>query len=172
MRKTVGASHDDYADALQAYGEAQLEKGDITAAGSALPEALAILHRSRPAGHYEIASARIANALLLVRKGTLGNAETDIREAIADYQRVYPPGHRLLAAAHSALGECLLARGKIAQAEELLVGSARQLGSSLHYERRLALQRLIRLYQVKGSPASARQFADELAAFEQEVRSR
>ena len=171
MRKTVGASHDDYADALQAYGETQLEKGDIAAAGSALPEALAILHRSRRAGHYEIAAARIANALLLVRKGALGNAETDIREAISDYQKVYPPGHRLLAAAYSALGECLLAQGKIAEAEELLVSSARQLGGSLHYDRRLALQRLIRLYRVKGSPASARQFEEELAAFEKKVRS-
>lgn len=171
MRKTVGGAHDDYADALQAYGEAQLEKGDIAAAESALPEALAILRRSRRAGHYEIAAARIANDLLLVRKGTPGNAETDIREAIADYQRVYPPGHRLLAAAHSALGECLLAQGKTAEAEKLLVSSARQLRSSLHYDQRLALQRLIRLYRVTGRPASARPFEAALAAFERKVRS-
>jgi serine/threonine protein kinase/tetratricopeptide (TPR) repeat protein len=170
-RKAIGSSHDDYAEALQAYGEIQLEAGNLAAAGPALSEALAIFRGSRVANHYETAGARIANALALVRTGMPEPAETEIREAISVYQRVFPPEHRLLAAAHSALGESLLAQGKIAEAEQLLVSSARQLGGSLHYERRLALRRLIQLHERKGSLASARQFMDELAAFEQQVRS-
>jgi serine/threonine-protein kinase len=170
-RKNVGVFHGYYADALSQYGETQLERGDFSAAGPALSEALAILRRIKPANSHQIAAARISNALLLARTGMPGDAEKEIREAISLYQPVFPPEHEQFAAAHSALGECLLAQGKIAQAEELLVSSAKQLSSSLLYERRLALQRLIRLYELKGDLASARQFENELAAFKRKVRS-
>lgn len=57
----------------------------------------------------------------------------------------------------------------LAEAEPLLVNSVKQLGI-LHYDRRLALQRLIRLYELKGELALARQQRDELAAFQQQAR--
>jgi hypothetical protein len=54
----------------------------------------------------------------------------------------------------------------------LLVSSVQQFGDSVHYERRLALRRLIRLYELKANDASARRFEQELLALEQAARSR
>lgn len=70
-----------------------------------------------------------------------------------------------------ALGESLLVQGRIAEAEPLLVSSVKQLGGSLHYDRRLAVQRLIRLYELKGDLVSARQWKDELATFARMARA-
>lgn len=170
-RKLIGPAHDDYAQAVQAYGETQLELGNIAAAAPALSEALAIYRRSRVDNHYEIAVAQIGNALLLMRTGKAGEAEREIREAIAIYQKTYSAGHRTLSAAQSALGESLLLQGKLAEAEPLLVGSLEQLGSTLHYDRRLAVQRLIQLYERKGDLASASRYKDVLAAVQQQART-
>jgi len=170
-RNLIGTSHDDYAHSLQAYGETQLELGNVEAAGPALTEALAIYRGGRVEGHYEIALAQIGYALFLLSTGKAAEAEQEIRQAIAIFQKVYPAGHRARAAAESALGESLLLRGELAEAEPLLVGSLEQLGSTLHYDRRLAVQRLIRLYELKGDLAQARRYKDELAAVQQQART-
>jgi eukaryotic-like serine/threonine-protein kinase len=170
-RKLVGASHDDYAQALQSIGETHLEIGNIDAAGPALSEALAIYRRSRVEDHYEIAVAQVGHALLLMRTDKAGEAETVLREAIAIFRKVYPADHRTLVAAQSALGESLVLQGKLAEAEPLLVNSVEQLGGTLHYDRRLAVQRLIELYERKGDLALARQTRDELAAIQQQART-
>lgn len=170
FRETAGTKAH-YADALHEYGDTLLEMGNFAAAEPALREALAIYRGNRPAGHYEIAKAQASNALLFARTGKPAAAEAEMREVVSVYQRQYPPGHRILAAAQSTLGECLLAQGKTAQAESLLVESARQLAGTLHYDRRLALQRVIRLFELKGMPDSARHYQNELAAFEQKLRN-
>jgi eukaryotic-like serine/threonine-protein kinase len=170
FRQSAGTNAS-YADSLHQQSDIFIEQGNYTAAASVLNEALAIYRRDRPPGHYEIAKARASEALLLARTGKPEAAEAEIREVISDYQREYPSGHRVLAAARGTLGECLLAQGKIAEAEELLVSSATQLAGRLHYDRRLALQRLIRLYELKGMPSLVNQYQSELAAFEQQVRS-
>jgi tetratricopeptide (TPR) repeat protein len=170
-RQVVGASHDDYAEVLLTYGEVQLEMDNLAVATTALNEASAAFRGNRAANHYETAMGRFGDGLLLLRTGDPVRAETAIREAISVYEQTFPPGHRLLTSAHSALGECLLAQGKLTQAEPLLVSSARQLEGSLHYDRRLALRRLIRLHELNGNRTSAQQTKDELAAFERQVRA-
>jgi hypothetical protein len=52
------------------------------------------------------------------------------------------------------------------------VSSVQQFGDSVHYERRLALRRLIRLHELKGAAATAQQFENELLALEKTARSR
>jgi tetratricopeptide (TPR) repeat protein/predicted Ser/Thr protein kinase len=170
-RKLAGTSHDDYAQAVQAFGELQLELGNLTAAAPALSEALAIYRRGRVDGHYEIGVAHVGHALLLIHTGKASEAETELREAISIFRKVYPAGHRTLVAAQSALGESLLVQGKLAEAEPLLVNSVKQLGATLHYDRRLAVQRLIKLYEQKGDLALARQFKDELAEVARQART-
>jgi serine/threonine-protein kinase len=172
VRKLLGTSHDEYAEALQAYGEIQLERNDLAAAVPALTEAVAALRANQAPNHYETAEARMANALLLMRTERSVEAEAEIRAAIAVYEKMFPPGHRLLVAARSALGESLLLQGKLDDAEPLLVSSVQQLGDRVHYDRRLALRRLIRLYELKGDAAQARQFENQLLALQQAARSR
>ena len=172
LRKVLGTSHDEYAEALQAYGEIQLEMNHLSAAVPALTEAVAALRTAHAPDHYRTAAARMAYALLLMRTERHVEAETEIRAAITVYQKVLPPAHRLLIVAHSALGEALLLQGKLDDAEPLLVSSVQQFGDSVHYERRLALRRLIRLYELKDAAATARQFENELLALEQTARSR
>jgi serine/threonine-protein kinase len=171
-RRLVGASHDDYAGVLLDYGEILLEMNNLPAAATALNEAGVAFRGSRAPNHYEIAMAQHGNGLLLLRTGDPARAEIEIREALSVYQRTFPRGHRSIASANSALGECLLAEGRTTEAEQLLVSSARQLQGSLHFDRRLALRRLLRLYQHNGNHTSARQTEAELTAFEQQVRSR
>ena len=170
-RKLVGPLHDDYAQAVQAYGEIQLELGNVEAAGPALGEALAIYERSRIEDHYEIAFARTGHALLLIHTGRAAEAEKELSAAIAIFRKVYPAGHRILAAAQSALGESLLLQGKFDDAEPLLVNSVKQLSTTLHYDRRLAVQRLIKLYERQGDLARARLHGDELAAIARQART-
>lgn len=172
LRKLPGTSQDEYAKALRAHGEIQLAMNHLAAAAPALTEAIAVLRAHQSPDHYETATARIANALLLMRTERSVAAETEIRAAISVYQKVFPPGHRLLIVARSALGEALLLQGKLDDAEPLLVNSVQQFGDSVHYERRLALRRLIRLYELKGNAATARQFENELLALEATARSR
>lgn len=171
LRKLLGTSHDEYAEALKDYGEIQLERDNLALAAPALTEALAALRASHAPDHYEIAAARVANALLLMRTDRAVEAEAEIRNAISVYQNVFPPGHRLLVGAHSALGESLLMQGKLDEAEPLLRSSVQQFGNRLHYERRLALRRLIRFYELKGDAPKSLQFEKELLALEQAARS-
>jgi len=121
--------------------------------------------------HGETFTGQFADSLSLTRSGQAAMAEKAIREAVSVYQNMFPPGHRVLAAAYGALGESLLAQGKLQQAESLLLQSLRHLGNTLHYQRRLALRRLIRLYEMKDNRVTARQFEDELAALERRVQS-
>ena len=172
LRELLGPSHDEYAEALQAYGEIQLERNDLAAAVPALTEAVAALRANQAADHYETAQARMANALLLMRTERATEAEAEIRAAISVYGKMLPPEHRLLVAARSALGESLLLQGKLDDAEPLLVNTLQQFGATVHYERRLALRRLIRLYELKGTAATARRFEQELLALEETARSR
>ena len=172
LRKLLGTSHGEYAEALQAYGEIQLEKNNLAAAVPALTEAVTTLRSGEAPDHYETAEARMANALLLMRTERFVEAETEVRAAIDVYQKMFPPDHPLLVAARSALGESLLLQGKLDDADPLLVGSVQQFGDSVHYERRLALRRLVRLYELKGSAAMAKKFSDELLALEATARSR
>jgi len=170
-RKLVGTSHDDYAQALQSLGEAQLELGNVEAARPALTEAFAIYRRSRMDNHYEIALSQVGYALLLMRTGKASEAEKELRQSLAILDKAYAPGHRNLVAAQSALGEALLLQGKLAEAEPLLVNSARQFSATLHYERRLALQRLVKLYEQRGNAALTKQYQDELAMVAQQART-
>jgi serine/threonine-protein kinase len=172
LRKLLGPSHDEYAEALQAYGEIQLERNELAAAVPALTEAAAALRAKHAPGHYETATAQLANALLLMRTQRPTDAETEIRAGLSVYQKTFPPNHRLVIAARSALGEALLLQGKLDEAEPLLVSSVQQFGDSVHYERRLALRRLIRLHELRGSAASARQLEHELRTVEATARSR
>ena len=138
--------------------------------GAATLSQKAIARQDWPPNHSEAASGRIADTLALSRTGQAATAEKVMREAVSIYQKMFPDGHRVLAAAYGALGESLLAQGKVQQAEPLLLQSVRQLGNTLHFQRRLALRRLIRLYEMKGNRVTAMQFEEELAALERRVQ--
>ena len=171
-RKLIGTSHDDYAQALQAYGETQLELGNVDAAGPALTEALAIFRRSRVDGHYEIAVAQIGYALASDEHGQSRRSRKADPRGHRDFpESVSPRVIEPSSPRESALGESLLLQGKVEEAEPLLVVSLKQLGATLHYDRRLAVQRLIKLYEAKGDAALARQYRDELAAIQQQART-
>jgi eukaryotic-like serine/threonine-protein kinase len=172
LRKLLGPSHDEYAQALQAYGEIHLEIKDLAAALPALTEAVTVLRASQAPNQSKTATAHMAKGLLLMRTERFSEAETELRPAVTAYQKMFPSHHRLLLAARSALGEALLLQGKLDEAEPLLESSVQQFGDSVHYERRLALRRLIRLHELKGSAATARQFENQLRALETTARSR
>jgi hypothetical protein len=106
-----------------------------------------------------------------MRIGKPADAESEIRAALAIFEKVFPPEHRQIVAARSALGESLLAQGKMVEAEALLVGSARQLEGVMHYERRRALQRLVRLYEAQGKADSAHAVIKTLADFDRQART-
>ena len=170
-RESIGTSHFHYAEALHDFGELELETHHLQAAEQALHEVVTFLRGTRKPEHPDFAKALIAHRLALARTGNPTAAEVQIRSAIATLQRRLPPRHPLFAVANGALGESLLAQGKVSEAEPLLLDSASRLKGRLHYERRVALERLIRFYELQHNVESAQRFRDELAAFERSVRA-
>jgi serine/threonine-protein kinase len=170
-REALGTSHWRYASALHEYGEVQTAMGDYNGAAASLREGVATIRRSRPSMHFDIGIALVGQGVLLARTGKPVEAEATVLEAISLYRNALPPQHPLLAAAHSALGESLLEQGRLAEAEQLLLSSDKRLEDARCYEKRLSLQRLIKLYETKGNAQAAQRYRKELQAFEQRVRT-
>jgi tetratricopeptide (TPR) repeat protein len=171
-RQSQGVTHFRYAMCLQNYGELQMDAGNMQLAVPALRDALEILRRTRSAHNYDLATALVSYGVSLARTGMPLEAEVKIREALSNYEIALPRGHALIASARSALAESLLAQGRIPEAESLLIDSDKQLEGKVHFNRRLSLQRLIRLYEAKGDRQVLERFRSELAAFERRVRAR
>jgi len=76
-----------------------------------------------------------------------------------------PKGHFWIALANGALGECLTAQLRYDEAEPLLLESYKSLKSSqgaTNPRTRLALRRLIALYNAWGKPDTADQYQSKL----------
>ncbi|MGH9480168.1 MAG: tetratricopeptide repeat protein, partial [Terriglobales bacterium] len=165
-RKLLGDKHPEVAVDLENLGEARDAQGELPSAEQAYRQALAILQPQVPSTDHRLRFAETNLGSVLTREGgpaQLQQAELLLRAALAADEKAAPKGSWDTADAQSELGGCLLAQGKLAAAQPLLVNSLpvlrAKLGANDPAAVTRALQRLVTLYQRRGNPAPARQYA-------------
>jgi serine/threonine-protein kinase len=125
------------------------------------------LYRQNFGIHYDnYPTALIIKGLILSKTGKAQEGEVILREAVRLRNNSMPKGHFWVALANDALGECLTIQGRYDQAEPLLLQSYESLKSSqgTHNPRtRLALQRLVALYEDWGKFETAKTYRNNLA---------
>jgi eukaryotic-like serine/threonine-protein kinase len=110
-------------------------------------------------------TALIIRGLNLTKTGQPNEGETILREAVKMRTDSLPKEHFWVALANGALGECLTAQGRYDEAEPLLLQSYESLKSSqgaTNPRTRLALRRLVALYDDWGKPDTANAYKNEL----------
>jgi eukaryotic-like serine/threonine-protein kinase len=125
------------------------------------------LYRQNFGTHYDnYPTALIIQGLILSKTGKVEEGEATLREAVRLRTNSLLRGHFWVALANDALGECLTIQGRYAEAELLLLQSYESLTSSQgtnNPRTRLALQRLVSLYEVWGKFDTAKTYRNKLA---------
>jgi serine/threonine protein kinase len=116
--------------------------------------------------HYDnYPTALIIQGLSLGHTGQVAEGEKILREAVKLRTESLPKEHYWVALANSALGECLTIQERYGEAEPLLMGSYESLKKSQgtnNPRTRLALQRLIQLYEKWQKPDRADKYRTAL----------
>jgi serine/threonine-protein kinase len=120
------------------------------------------LYRENFGTHYDnYPTALIIHGLILNKTGKAQEGEATLREAVRLRTNSLPKEHFWVALANDALGECLMNQGRYDEAEPLLLQSYENLKSSQgtnNPRTRLALQRLVALYQASGNSGAAEKY--------------
>lgn len=126
------------------------------------------LYRENFGTHYDnYPTALTIRGLILNKTGKSQEGETILREAVKLRTDSLPKEHFWVALANDALGECLTAQDRYDEAEPLLLQSYESLKSSQganNPRTRLALQRLVVLYEDWGRFATANIYRNKLVA--------
>jgi tetratricopeptide (TPR) repeat protein len=146
-------------------------RGDRDAAEALLRETVAAFRSVTPGDKTWLAIALILHGRCLIRNGKLAEAESVLRECLALRREVLEPDDWLVGNAMSVLGEALSAQNKFEEAQPLLVEGyerirdrAWQIPSDYRVVRRQeSIQRLIDLYDARGSPEDAARWRAVLA---------
>ena len=124
------------------------------------------LYRANFGTHYDnYPTALIIRGLSLTKTGQPNEGETILREAVKMRSDSLPKEHFWVALANDALGECLTNQGRYDEAEPLLLQSYESLKSSQgasNPRTRLAVQRLIALYEGWGKFDTAKSYRNRL----------
>jgi serine/threonine-protein kinase len=117
--------------------------------------------------HYDnYPTALIIQGLILSKTGKAREGEAVLRQAVGLRINSLPRGHFWVALANDALGECLTKQGRYHEAEPLLLQSYDSLKSSQETNNprtRLALQRLVSLYESWGRFDIAKKYRNKIA---------
>src|SRR5439155_6240616 len=109
--------------------------------------------------HYP--TALIVHGLILTKTSQPREGEKILREAVRIRVQSLPADHYWVAMANSSLGECFTIQKKYAEAEPLLLRSYESLRLSQGADNprtRLALRRLIAMYESSGKPEQAARY--------------
>lgn len=142
------------------------EQNRFAEAQTKVDETLKIYRKGFGPHYDQYPTILIIQGLIWNKTGKTKEAETIVRQAVKLRTELLPKGHFWAALADSALGECLTTQGRYAEAEPLLLQSYENLQSSQganNPRTRLALERLVVLYEKWGRSAAANAFRDKLA---------
>ena len=165
-RRLYGTEHPDIARAL--HNIAAVRRGQKQFAEAETLETAGYVMRKKVMGegHLDIAESAASLANIVLDRGDIPVATGLYREALAIEQARLPAGHWRTAGTESMLGACLTRAGSYAEAESCLVRSHRIMIESPVIEaeqRRVSLERLIRLYSTWGKNSEAARYRGELA---------
>ena len=164
FRKLLSPSHLWLADNLRNQAALLYEEGRFA---ESLEKVIRALDVYRNFGtHYDnYPTALIIRGLSLTKTGQPNEGEAVLRQAVEIRTDSVPKEHFWVALANGALGECLTTEGRYDEAEPLLLRSYESLKSSQgsgNPRTRLAVQRLITLYESWGKPDRANHFRIQL----------
>jgi tetratricopeptide (TPR) repeat protein/predicted Ser/Thr protein kinase len=161
QRKFLNPSSLWLGDNLRNQAISYYQQGRYAEALSKVTEALEI-YRETFGTHYDnYPTALITQGLSQAKTGQPKEGEKILREAVKIRTESLPKEHYWVALANSALGECLTIQQRYNEAEPLLLGSYESLNNSEgrnNPRTRLALQRLIELYEKWRKPDLAARY--------------
>jgi len=130
-------------------------------------EALTRCRRSLPLEHPTTALSLVLLGELLNEQGRFREARPYLEEGLEIQRTLLPPQHSLIAGAECDLGDSLRGLLQYEAAEPLLVrGCSGVLASSLATkgEKRMAVERVVALYEAWGKPEQAAEWRSKLEA--------
>jgi eukaryotic-like serine/threonine-protein kinase len=153
-------------------GQLKIAQGKYPEAERLLNEDLADLRAWLPSNDRGLASRIYSLALALTMQNKFGDAEPLAREAVK-IREIVQPDNWGLPAARSVLGGDLLGQKKFAEAEPLLLSGEAGLQdreanipAKQKYFLRLAIERLVHLYETTNQPDKVASWKEKLAEFD------
>ena len=165
FHKLLSPSHLWLADNLRNQAALLYEEGRFTESLEKVTRALDLYGQNFGTHYDNYPTALIIRGLSLTKTGQPNDGETILREAVKMRTDSLPKEHFWVAQANDALGEYLTIQGRYDEAEPLLLRSYESLKSSQgagNPRTRLAVQRLIALYESWGKPDRANEYRAEL----------
>jgi serine/threonine protein kinase len=154
-------------DNLRLQAQALSVQGQYAEAETKINETLRIYRAAGTPQYINYATALIVQGVIYSHTGRIADAENLLRDAVRNRTQNAPAKHFLSAAADGALGEFLTGQGRFAEAEPLLLGSYESLKRSQAANSpriRLALRRLVTLYQGSGRLDVTEEYRRKLSA--------
>ncbi len=144
------------------------EEGKLDQAETLARETLAVRRRVMPEGHEGTGRTLLYLGAILVQKGKLDEAEPHLKEALTLFRQHYGKKQNLIAHVENWLGVIQLERHAYPEAEALLLAGPDHLltrtAALSPKERRMALEHIVKLYQVWGKPDEAARWQHKLDA--------
>jgi eukaryotic-like serine/threonine-protein kinase len=160
-RKLYGPNFIALFDNLRLQAQVAYLAGKYADAEKKIDLVLANYRRNSNPKYISFATALTVQGLTLNRLGRSVEAERVLREAVTLREANLPKEHFMTALTKGALGECLTSQRRYGEAEPLLLESHGSLERSQGAENprtRLALQRLVTLYEQWGRPGPANEY--------------
>ena len=167
-RKWLGDEHPGVGRILNNLASLAHDKEDYNGAESLYREALRIYCKRLGDEHADVANSRANLGTLLRDKGDWDEAESLLRQAVEGFKNALGADHWKTANARSHLGECLTKMKRYADAEQELLQAHPILNTDAavgphHRRTRLAVERLVLLYEAWGKPDKAAEYGAMLA---------
>ena len=153
-------------DNIRLQAQAFFAEGNYSEAEVRINETLKIYRAATSQQFINYATALVVQGLIYSQTGRTEEAEKLLREAVRIRTENVPETHFLRATANGALGEFLTAQKRFPEAEPFLLASHQSLGKSQGANSprtRLALQRLVRLYENWGRSEAASAYRGKLS---------
>jgi serine/threonine-protein kinase len=164
-RKLYNPSYLPLGDNLRLQAQALCSEHRYAEAETKINETLKIYRATTSQQYINYATALMIQGLIGSQTGKTEEAEKLLREAARIRSENLPETHFLRATANGALGEFLTAQRNFTEAEPLLLNSydSLKISQGANSPRtRVALQRLVALYQNWGRPDAAREYQSKL----------
>ena len=171
QEQTFGKDHPNVATALDAMGNLERARGDLTKAETHAARAVAIYQAAYGDSNHQTAVAKAHLAQVFIRKGQYERAEPVLREVVKAMTERELPGNLAVGAAQALLGEVLLHERNYREAEEHLTAGYKILAEHPDgpYVKRVQEMRgeLATVYKALQQPENEAKFRTALVSNEQ-----
>lgn len=171
-RRILPVDHPDVAISLNNLAVVLLDLREYGQAATLLREAVALQRRTLPAKHPTLASSLVNLGAALFDRQEYAEAEPVLREGLEIREQHLAPGHPLTGTARVLLGLALQGQGRFEEGEPMVSeGCAPIQAAATLKQKRTALERIVRAYEMWGHAEAAREYRAMLADLPADVPS-